>query len=106
MSLGRASHFGNLVNLFDVSTSRFREEHQIIVGSGGEQMLDEVALLFLSRAFARGHADDSFSATTLGAKCADRGAFNEAAMGNADNAAFVRDEVFHVDLSLIGCDLG
>ncbi len=69
-------------------------------------MLDEVALLVLSRAFACGHADDTFAAAALRAKCTDGGALDEAAVRNADDAAFVRDEIFHVNLTLVPRELG
>ena len=72
----------------------------------GEEMLDEIALFFLGRAFARGHADDAFAAASLRAKRADRGALDEAAVGDADDAAFVGDEILHVDLAFVGHELG
>ncbi len=69
-------------------------------------MLDEIALFLFRRAFARGHADDAFAAAALRAESADRGAFDETAVGDADDAALVRDEILHVDLAFIGNELG
>ena len=68
-------------------------------------MLDEIAFFLLGRAFARGHADHAFAAAALRAKCADRGAFDKPAVRDADDAAFVRDEIFHVDLAFVGHEL-
>ena len=104
-AFGRAAHLGNLVNFLDVSAPAGREEHQVIVRGGGEEMLDEIAFLLLGRAFARGHADHAFAAAPLRAKCAHRGALDEAAVRDADDAAFVGDEILHVDLAFVGHEL-
>ena len=64
-------------------------------------MLDEIALFLFGRAFARGHADDALAAAALRAKRAHRGAFDEAAVRDADDAAFVGDQILHVDLALV-----
>src|SRR6266496_2086614 len=67
----------------------------------GEEVLDEIAFLFLSRAFARGHADHALAAAALRAECTDRRAFDKSAVGDTDNASFVRDEILHVDLTFV-----
>ena len=67
----------------------------------GKKMLDEIAFLFFGCAFAGGHADDAFSSAALRAECTDRCAFNKSAVGDADNAPFVRDEILHVDLTFV-----
>ena len=64
-------------------------------------MLDEIAFLFLGGAFARGHADDALAAAALRAKRADGGALDETAVGDADDAAFIGDEILHVDLAFV-----
>src|SRR5436190_568137 len=69
-------------------------------------MLDEISFFFLGRAFARRHTDHAFAAAPLRAKSADRGALDKSAVRNADNATFVGDEIFHVDLTLVGNELG
>ena len=69
-------------------------------------MLDEIALVLFARAFARGHADHAFAAAALRAEGADGGALDEAAVRDADDAAFVRDQVLHVDLAFVGDQLG
>ena len=69
-------------------------------------MLDEIAFLFLGRAFARCHADDAFAAAALRAKRADRGALDEAAVGDADDAAFVARSDPPCDLAFVRHELG
>ena len=105
-ALGGAAHFRNLVNFLDVGAAGLGKEHQVIVRRRGEEMLDEIAFLFLGRAFARGHADDAFAAAALGAERADRGPLDEAAVGDADDASLVGDQVLHVDLAFVGDELG
>src|SRR5437588_817503 len=43
---------------------------------------------------------------TLRSERAYRGVFNKAAMGDADNAALIRDQVLHVDIALVGDERG
>src|SRR5205085_10835164 len=62
--------------------------------------------LLLGGAFARRHPDDALAAAALRAERAHRRAFDEAAMRDADDAAFVGDEIFHVNLAFIGDELG
>ena len=76
------------------------------MGRGREQMLDEIALFLFGCAFAGCHADNTFTAASLGAKRAYGRALDKTAVGNADNAALIRDQVFHVDLVFLGHELG
>ena len=69
-ALGGAAHVGNLMHALDIDAPGVREEHQVIVRAGGEQVLDEI-LVLVGRAFARGHADDALAAAALGAIGAD-----------------------------------
>ena len=64
-------------------------------------MLDEIAFLFLGRAFARRHADDAFAAASLRAKRADSRALDESAVGHADDEAFVGDQILHGDFAFV-----
>src|SRR5947207_14367620 len=64
-------------------------------------MLHEIAFLFLGCAFPRRHPDDALATAPLRAKRTDRGAFDESAMGDADDASLVPDQIFHGDLALI-----
>ena len=41
-ALGGAAHVGNLVHALDIDAAGVGEEHQVIVGAGGEEMLDEI----------------------------------------------------------------
>ncbi len=68
---------------------------------GGEEMLDEIAFFFLGRSFACRHPDHALAAAPLGSKRTDGGALDETAVGDADDAAFVGDEILHVDLALV-----
>src|SRR6266513_1719792 len=67
-------------------------------------MLDEVAFLFLGRALTGLHADNAFAATALRTKRAHGCSFDKPPVRDADNAALVRNEVFHIDLGLIRND--
>ena len=98
---------GQFVDLRDVAAPGLREEHQEIVRAGGEQVLDEIALVLVAaRILARGHADDPLAAAPLRAVLAGRRALDEAAVRDRDDLALVGEEVLHVDLARVGHDLG
>src|SRR5688572_15584621 len=69
-------------------------------------MLDEIAFFFLGGPFARGHPDDALAAPALRTERADRSAFDEPAMRDADDASLIGDQVLHVDLALVRNELG
>src|SRR5438874_9196760 len=69
-------------------------------------MLHEILFFFLSGALARCHPDYALAPTSLRPKRADRGAFDESAMGNADDAALIPDQIFHRDLTFVRYELG
>ena len=71
----------------------------------GEEMFNEIAFLFFSRPLARGHADDAFAAAALRPKRAHGRTLDETAVRDADDAALVGDEILHVDLAFIDCEL-
>ncbi len=48
-ALGGAAHVGNFMHALDVNAAGVREEHQIIVRAGGEEVLDEILVLVRSR---------------------------------------------------------
>src|ERR1043166_3910360 len=100
-AFGSAAHIGNFVNPLDVHTSCIREKHEVIVSTGGEQVLDEI-LVFFGCAFASDHADDAFSPSPLGAVRADIGALDQSVVRECDNDAFVGDQVFDGDLAFLG----
>src|SRR5207249_9238427 len=68
-ALCRASHFGNFIDFFNISTSGLCEKHQIVMRRSGEEMLDKIAFVFFGSAFTRGHADHTFAAPALRSKC-------------------------------------
>jgi hypothetical protein len=103
-ALGGAAHVRNLVHALDVDAARVGEKHQVIVGRGCEEMLDEIVVLGLV-ALARGHADDAAPAAPLRAVAADVGALDERGVGERDDHAFVGDEVLDRHLALVGDDL-
>src|SRR5437667_493905 len=70
----------------------------------GEKVLNEIAFFLLGGAFARRHSDHAFAATALCAKRADGSALDKTAMRDANDAALVRDEVFHIDLCFVRSD--
>src|SRR6266480_2042381 len=70
----------------------------------GEEVLNEIAFLFLGSTFACLHTDHTFPATALCTKRANGGAFDKTAMRDADDAALVRDEVFDIDFGCLRND--
>ena len=105
-AFGRAAHFGDVVGFFDVAASFFGEEDEVVVRARGEKVFDEIVLRVFRVGFAGLHADDAFAAAFLGAVSADRGAFDETAVGHGDDAAFVGDEILDVHLTFVGHDVG
>ena len=68
-------------------------------------MLDEIVVVLLGVALARGHADHALAAAPLGAIGGDGGALDEAIVRERDDHAFIGDEVFDGDLAFRGDDL-
>ena len=104
-AFGGAAHLGDLKDALDVAPAFLGEEHEVIVRGGGEEVLDEIAVL-LRLPFAGLHAHDAFAAAALGAVGGDGGALEEAVVGDGDDGALIGDEVLHGDLALRGGDLG
>ena len=92
------------MHALDIHAARVREEHEVVVCAGGEEVLDEVALLRRVR-LAGGHADDALAAPALGAVGGDGGALDEAGVREGDDDALVGDEVFDGDFALVGDNL-
>ncbi len=105
-ALGRAAALGQLEHLLYVAAPGLREEHQEVVRAGREEVLDEVVRVLFGRPLAGRHADDALAAAALRAVFAGGRALDEAAVRDRDDGALVGDEVFHVDLALVGDDLG
>ena len=89
------------MHALDIDAPGVREEHQVIMRAGGEQVLDEVLVLF-GGAFARGHADNPFAAAALGAIGADVRPLDQAGVGEGDDDPLVRDQVLDGDLAFVG----
>ena len=105
-SLGRAAHFGDLMHALDIAATGLGKEDKVVMRTGGEEMFDEVTFIGLVLGLARGHADDPLASTALGAIGAHGGAFDEALVGDGDDAAFVGNEILDGDLALFGNELG
>src|SRR5207302_2009871 len=69
-------------------------------------MFDEIAFFFLRRTFAGRHPDDAFAAAALRAKGAYGRALDKTAVGDADDAALVADQILHRDFALVRHQLG
>lgn len=100
-----ARAFGNLKNPLHVAASALGKENKVVVRGGGEEILDEVAVLFLF-GLAGGHADHALAAAFLGAERAHERALDEAVVGEGDNDSLVGNKVFDGHLAFVGNDLG
>src|SRR6185369_14417914 len=67
-----------------------------------EKVLDEIAFLVLGGAIARLHPNHAFASASLRAKRAHGRALDKAGVRDADDATLIDDEVFDVDLGLVG----
>ena len=45
-AFGRAAHVRNLMHALHIHAPGVREEHQVIMRAGGEQVLDKILVLF------------------------------------------------------------
>jgi hypothetical protein len=99
LALGGAGALGDVVDLLRVALAGAREEEDVVVRRGGEEVLDEVVLVGLG-------ADDALAAAFLRAVFGDGRALDEAEVGDGDDAALVGDDVLHAELALGVDDLG
>jgi hypothetical protein len=98
----RPAHVRNLVHPLDVNPAGVREEHQVIVRAGGEQVLDEIRRLALERRhLARGHPDHPLAAAALSPIGTDIGPFDQAVVRDGDDHSLVGDQVLDRDLALV-----
>src|SRR5437773_10473017 len=93
------------MHALDVSAAEVGEEHQVIVGAGGEQVLDEI-LVLLGGAFAGGHANDPFAAAPLRAVGTDVGPLDQSVVGQRDDDAFVGNQVFDGNFAFVRHQFG
>ena len=93
-ALCAAGGFVNFVHTVHVHAPGVREEHQVVVVLGGEQVLDEVRFRILFRPL-RGSGFHALAAARLHAVFRGVGAFDVAAVRDGDNHRVVRDQVFN-----------
>ena len=99
LARGVAAGLGQLVHLEPVDLADAGEEQQEVVGAGDEEVLDLVL-------FFEVHAGDADAAALLLAVGGDRQALDVAGLGDGDHHLLLGDEVFDVDVALVGHDLG
>src|ERR1700758_2576554 len=104
-TFGSTTHFGDLVNFFHVAPARLGEEHQRIMGTGCEQVFNEIILISRHLRFMSAHPDYASSATPLRPEFTFGGPFEVAAMGNSNDASLVGNEVLDIDFALVGENL-
>src|SRR5690606_39045813 len=76
-----------------------REEHEVVVGASGEEVLDPVLVLRL-------HPHEATSAAALRAVRVDGQALDVARVGDGDDHLLVRDEVLDREVGAVADDLG
>ena len=94
-ALGGSAEVGDLMHALDVNPAGVREEHQIIMGIGREQMLNKIAGLLIGGCLARFHADYTFPPAALGAEGTSVRAFDQAVMRDSDHHRFVGNEILN-----------
>ena len=90
---------GNLVDLQPVGAAAIREDHDVGVRRGDEEVTDEVL-------FARPHADAALAAAPLVPVVGDRGALDVAGVADRDRHVFFGDQVLDAELAFLREDLG
>ena len=85
----------DLVDLLHVDPAVVHEEQDVVVGVGGEQVLDEVAVL-VGRGLGELRALGPLAAALLQAVLGDGGALDEAGVGDGDHAALVGHDVLGI----------
>ena len=89
----------NLVHLQPVGTAAVREDHDVGMRRGDEEMADEIL-------FARAHADAALAAAALIAVVGDRRALDVAGVADGDRHVLFGDQILDAELALFGEDLG
>ena len=100
-----SAEVGDFMHALDVNPAGVREEHQIIMGIGREQMLDEIAGLLIGGCLARFHADHAFSSTALGAEGTSVRAFDQAVVRDSDHHRFVSNEILNGHFAFVRCEV-
>src|SRR4030095_8037407 len=94
-----ARHVGDVIDLAPVHFSPIREEEDVVVSRGGEQILDVVAFLCVRPNYAA-------ASPSLTLVRAESGALDVTLMADRDNDLFLGDEVLDVDVLRSFDDLG
>ena len=94
-----ARALGQLVDLLAVDLAGVREEEQVVVRRGDEEVLDVVLVL-------QAHPAQALAAAALRAVGADGQPLDVAAVGDGDDHLLLGDQVLEVDVALARDDLG
>src|SRR5439155_347740 len=95
----RACRLRDLMNLEPVALPLLREEHDVIVRRGDEQVLEPVVFFGVG-------GDDALAAASLPAVRGDREPLDVAGVGHGDDHVLFGDQVLDRELALVGDDLG
>ena len=89
----------NMVHLQPVRPAAVREDHDVGMCRGDEEMTDEVL-------FARAHANAAFAAAALVPVVGDRRPLDVAGVADGDRHVFFGDQILDAELAFFGEDLG
>ena len=92
-SFGGPATFWYVVDFFYIDAPIVHEEHNVVVGTCGEQVLDKI-IVVLPR------SNHAFAASFLRAIFIQRRPFHEALMRYGDHATLVGDDVFHAEFAI------
>jgi hypothetical protein len=104
-AFGSATHFGDLIDFFHVTPARLREEHQEIMSTSREKVLNEIPLISGYLRFACAHSDDASATAPLGPEFTLGGPFDVATVGNSNNASLSGYQILDIDFALAGENL-
>ena len=99
LALAARADVGDLVDLEPVGPAAVREDHDVGVRRGDEEVADVVLL-------ARAHADPPLAAAPLRAVGRDRRPLDVAGVGDRDRHVFVGNQVLDAELAALVDDLG
>ena len=92
LAFAAGSDVGDFVDLEPVGAAAIREDHDVGVRRGDEQVADEVLV-------ARAHADAALAAAALVPVGRNRGALDVAGVGDGDRHVLLGDQVFDAQLA-------
>ena len=97
LALAAAADFRHVVHAQPVALAAVREDQQIRVRVGDEQVLDHVL-------FARGHADQALAAAPLAAVGVERRPLDVARARRRDHDVFVGDQILDPEVAFLALD--